>query len=248
MRAGVNRVFDQGIGFRGDEKLGADVFVGRFDPAGQVDVVADGGDTEHTSWRRTQGRTGSGGGYATIWEDLDWLAAYTRLPLVVKGIMVGEDGRLAADHGARGVIVSNHGARYLDTTLATIEVLPEVVEAVAGTAELIGWPVFWGLAVAGEAGVRAVSVGAAARRVGRHDGYVWRCFPMPPRFAKWPPPTKATGGKGTARVVSKLAPWVACQGGCSGLAQGRIVPVRRGPRSLSAYSAYPNWLAGAVKP
>jgi len=117
---------------------------------------------------------------ASTWDDLDWLAANTRLPLVVKGIMVGEDGRHAADHGAGGVIVSNHGARYLDTTLATIEALPEVVEAVAGKAEvymdggirrgsdvfkalalgaravLIGRPVFWGLAVDGEAGVRAV--------------------------------------------------------------------------------------------
>lgn len=117
---------------------------------------------------------------ASTWADLDWLATHTRLPLVVKGIMAGEDGRQAADHGARGIIVSNHGARYLDTTLATIEVLPEVVEAVAGRAEvymdggirrgtdvfkalalgaravLIGRPVFWGLAVEGEAGVRSV--------------------------------------------------------------------------------------------
>ena len=117
---------------------------------------------------------------ASTWADLDWLAAHTRLPLVVKGIMVGEDGRQAADHGARGVIVSNHGARYLDTTLATIEALPEVVEAVAGQAEvyldggirrgtdvfkalalgaravLIGRPIFWGLAVEGETGVRMV--------------------------------------------------------------------------------------------
>jgi 4-hydroxymandelate oxidase len=117
---------------------------------------------------------------ASTWEDLDWLAAHTPLPLVVKGLMVGEDGRQAAEHGARGVIVSNHGARYLDTTLATIEALPEVVEAVAGQAEvyldggirrgtdvfkalalgaravLIGRPIFWGLAVEGEAGVRMV--------------------------------------------------------------------------------------------
>jgi 4-hydroxymandelate oxidase len=117
---------------------------------------------------------------ASTWPDLDWLAAHTRLPLVVKGIMVGEDGRQAAEHGAHGVIVSNHGARYLDTTLATIEALPEVVEAVAGQAEvymdggirrgtdvfkalalgaravLIGRPVFWGLAVEGETGVRMV--------------------------------------------------------------------------------------------
>lgn len=117
---------------------------------------------------------------ASTWQDLDWLATQTRLPLVVKGIMAGEDGRQAADHGAQGVIVSNHGARYLDTTLATIEALPEVVEAVAGQAEvyldggirrgtdvfkalalgaravLIGRPVFWGLAVEGETGVRMV--------------------------------------------------------------------------------------------
>jgi isopentenyl diphosphate isomerase/L-lactate dehydrogenase-like FMN-dependent dehydrogenase len=61
---------------------------------------------------------------ASTWEGLDWLAAHTRLPLVVKGIMVGEDGRHATDHSAR----------YLDTTLATIEALPEVVEVVAGRA------------------------------------------------------------------------------------------------------------------
>jgi 4-hydroxymandelate oxidase len=73
---------------------------------------------------------------ASTWVDLDWLAAHTRLPLVVKGIMVGEDGRQAAEHGAKGVIVSNHGARYLDTTLTPIEALPEVVEAVAGQVEV----------------------------------------------------------------------------------------------------------------
>jgi 4-hydroxymandelate oxidase len=100
--------------------------------------------------------------------------------VVVKGIMAGEDGKLSAEHGARGVIVSNHGGRYLDTTLATIEVLPEVVKAVGGQAEvymdggirrgtdifkalalgarpvLIGRPLFWGLAVNGEAGVLSV--------------------------------------------------------------------------------------------
>ena len=117
---------------------------------------------------------------ATTWPDLDWLAANTKLPLVVKGIMVGEDGKRSAEHGAKGIIVSNHGARYLDTTLATIEVLPEVVAEVGGQAEvymdggirrgtdvfkalalgaravLIGRPLFWGLAVDGENGVRSV--------------------------------------------------------------------------------------------
>ena len=113
---------------------------------------------------------------AAIWSDLDWLAANIRLPVVVKGIMTGEDGKLSAEHRAKAVIVSKHGGRYLDTTFATIEVLPEVVKAIDGQAEvyldggirrgtdifkalalgaravLIGRPLFWGLAVDGEAG------------------------------------------------------------------------------------------------
>ena len=117
---------------------------------------------------------------AATWDDLEWLAANTNLPLVVKGIMVAEDGRQSAEHGAKAVIVSNHGTRYLDTTFATIEVLPEVVDAVDGKIEvymdggirrgsdvfkalalgaravLIGRPLFWGLAVDGENGVRSV--------------------------------------------------------------------------------------------
>ncbi len=117
---------------------------------------------------------------AATWSDVDWLAAAQKLPVVIKGIMVGEDGRRAADAGAKAVIVSNHGARYLDTTFTTIEVLPEVVEAADGRIEvymdggirrgtdivkalalgaravLIGRPLFWGLAVDGENGLRAV--------------------------------------------------------------------------------------------
>ena len=117
---------------------------------------------------------------AATWKDLEWLASRTKLPLVVKGIMTGEDGRLAAESGAKGMIVSNHGTRYLDTTFTTIEVLPEVVDQVNGKAEiyldggirrgsdvfkalalgarsvLIGRPLFWGLAVDGEDGVSAV--------------------------------------------------------------------------------------------
>jgi isopentenyl diphosphate isomerase/L-lactate dehydrogenase-like FMN-dependent dehydrogenase len=114
------------------------------------------------------------------WSYVDWLAVQTPLPLVVKGIMTAEDARLCAEHGVRGIIVSNHGARQLDTTFASIEVLPEVVDAVQRRCEvyldggvrrgtdvlkalalgaravLIGRPLFWGLAVDGEAGVRAI--------------------------------------------------------------------------------------------
>jgi 4-hydroxymandelate oxidase len=111
------------------------------------------------------------------WGDLDWLRSTTRLPIVLKGIMAREDAELAVEHGVDGIIVSNHGARNLDTTPATIEALPGVVEAVAGKipvlvdggirrgtdvikalalgarAVLIGRPYLWALTAAGSAGV-----------------------------------------------------------------------------------------------
>ncbi|MCI0397578.1 MAG: alpha-hydroxy-acid oxidizing protein [Chloroflexi bacterium] len=114
------------------------------------------------------------------WQDVSWLRATTNLPILLKGIVHPADACLALAHGADGVIVSNHGGRQLDTAVATIEVLPEIVDAVAGrlpilvdggvrrgtdvlkalalgaAAVAIGRPVLWGLAVAGEAGVSSV--------------------------------------------------------------------------------------------
>jgi 4-hydroxymandelate oxidase len=99
---------------------------------------------------------------------------------VLKGILTAEDARLAVDHGAAGVIVSNHGGRQLDDSTPSIVALPEVADAVAGRAEvlmdggirrgadvlkalalgaravLIGRAYLWGLAADGEQGVRAV--------------------------------------------------------------------------------------------
>lgn len=119
--------------------------------------------------------------HATLtWEDLDWLRALTPLPLVVKGVLRGDDAAHCVAHGAAAVIVSNHGGRQLDGTPATIKVLEEVVQAVGGRAEVyldggvrrgtdvlkalalgaravcIGRPYLWGLAVAGPAGVERV--------------------------------------------------------------------------------------------
>jgi 4-hydroxymandelate oxidase len=109
-------------------------------------------------------------------DDLDWLCSSTRLPVVVKGVCRGDDARGAAEHGAKAVVVSNHGGRQLDTAPATCEVLPHVVDAVGGLGEiyvdggirrgsdvlkaialgaravLIGRPILWGLCVAGEEG------------------------------------------------------------------------------------------------
>jgi isopentenyl diphosphate isomerase/L-lactate dehydrogenase-like FMN-dependent dehydrogenase len=111
------------------------------------------------------------------WRDLEWVRDATELPLVVKGIVTREDALLAAEHGVDAVWVSNHGGRQLDRVAASIDALPEVVEAVAGRCEVyvdsgfrrgtdvivalalgaraafVGRPVAAGLAVAGEAGV-----------------------------------------------------------------------------------------------
>lgn len=110
------------------------------------------------------------------WKDLAWLRGQTKLPILLKGIVRADDARSAVEHGADGVIVSNHGGRQLDTAPATIEALPRVVDAVAGDipvlvdggvrrgtdvvkalalgaqAVLIGRPILWGLAADGEEG------------------------------------------------------------------------------------------------
>ena len=71
------------------------------------------------------------------WDDLVWLREMWQGPLVVKGIMRGEDARRAVDLGADAVIVSNHGGRQLDGLPSTISVLPEVVAAVGDDAEVL---------------------------------------------------------------------------------------------------------------
>ena len=114
------------------------------------------------------------------WRDIDWLKSISRLPVLLKGIMTAEDAKLAAEHGVAGIVVSNHGGRQLDSTLGTLDVLPEVVAAVKGRVEvyvdggirrgtdvlkalalgaravLVGRPILWGLALGGADGVRAV--------------------------------------------------------------------------------------------
>ena len=96
------------------------------------------------------------------WEDLAWLKDTTRLPVVVKGVMSAEDARIAAEGGADAVYVSNHGGRQLDHAPATLDVLPEIVAAVNGKAEVVvdsgfmrGTDVLKGLAL----GAKAVLVG-----------------------------------------------------------------------------------------
>jgi isopentenyl diphosphate isomerase/L-lactate dehydrogenase-like FMN-dependent dehydrogenase len=114
------------------------------------------------------------------WDDLERLRQWTRLPIIVKGVLHPDDARRAVDHGVAGVIVSNHGGRQLDGAIAALDALPGVVDAVGdrttvlfdsgirrgsdvlkaialgARAVLLGRPYAYGLAVAGEKGVRDV--------------------------------------------------------------------------------------------
>jgi 4-hydroxymandelate oxidase len=117
---------------------------------------------------------------APTWADIDWLVASTELPVLIKGIITADDAALAVEHGAAGIVVSNHGGRTLDTLPATFDMLPEIVDRIGGkvpvlvdggirrgtdvlkciasgaSAVLVGRPVIYGLAVAGALGVSHV--------------------------------------------------------------------------------------------
>jgi isopentenyl diphosphate isomerase/L-lactate dehydrogenase-like FMN-dependent dehydrogenase len=97
------------------------------------------------------------------WDDLRWLRSLWDGPLVLKGVMCAEDAELAIEAGCEGVIVSNHGGRQLDGTPASIEVLPEVVDAVNGRAAVL----LDGGIRRGTDVIKALSLGAQACLVGR---------------------------------------------------------------------------------
>lgn len=125
-------------------------------------------------WTRIFGNAG------LTWENLAFLREHTKLPILLKGILHPEDARLAVEHGVDGIIVSNHGGRQVDGSISALEALPIVCEAVAGRipvlmdsgirrgsdvikamalgaqAVLVGRPAMYGLAVAGEQGVKEV--------------------------------------------------------------------------------------------
>jgi lactate 2-monooxygenase len=120
------------------------------------------------------------------WDDAARIRDLTKLPVVLKGILHPEDARRAVDAGFDGIVVSNHGGRQLDGAIPTLKALPPIVEAVAeripilldsgirtggdvlkalalgATAVLVGRPYVYGLAIAGEAGVREVLRNLAA--------------------------------------------------------------------------------------
>ena len=101
------------------------------------------------------------------WNDFKWLREAWPGPIVVKGILTGDDARRAVDAGAAGVIVSNHGGRQLDGVSATLRALPEVVKAVAGRTEIL----MDGGVRRGSDIIKAICLGARAVLVGRAYAY-----------------------------------------------------------------------------
>ncbi|MEC7985250.1 MAG: alpha-hydroxy acid oxidase [Myxococcota bacterium] len=114
------------------------------------------------------------------WKDLEHFASQTNLPIIAKGILREDDARRAVDHGAKAIVVSNHGGRQLDTAIPTAWALPEIVDAVGNEAEVyvdggirrgtdilkalcmgakavfVGRPMLWGLSVDGQQGCQRV--------------------------------------------------------------------------------------------
>ena len=74
------------------------------------------------------------------WRELDWLRNLTNLPLVLKGVRVAEDARIAVDHGVDGILVSTHGGRQLDSTMSSIEMVPEIVAATGARPKCMSIP------------------------------------------------------------------------------------------------------------
>ena len=105
---------------------------------------------------------------ATVkWEDLRWIRAVWPGPIVVKGIMIGDDARRAIDEGAAAVVVSNHGGRQLDSVSSTLHALPEVVAAANGQIEVL----MDGGVRRGSDIVKAICLGATAVLIGRAYAY-----------------------------------------------------------------------------
>jgi isopentenyl diphosphate isomerase/L-lactate dehydrogenase-like FMN-dependent dehydrogenase len=158
---------------------------------------------------------------ALRWEDLGQIAADAGVPVLVKGLLTAEDARLAVEHGAAGVVVSNHGGRQLDRSLASAHALPEVVEAVAGRAAvLVDGGIRRGVDVA-----VALALGADAVLVGR--------------AAAWG--LAAAGGEGAEWVLRTLAAELELTLGLLGVASPRDLSHEhlrqaRGPLPTGVYS------------
>ncbi len=104
---------------------------------------------------------------AVTWEDLRWIREVWTGPIIIKGVLTGDDARRAVDCGASAIVVSNHGGRQLDSVAATLRILPEVVAAVKGKTEIL---MDGGIRRGGDI-VKALCLGAKAVLIGRAYAY-----------------------------------------------------------------------------
>jgi isopentenyl diphosphate isomerase/L-lactate dehydrogenase-like FMN-dependent dehydrogenase len=158
------------------------------------------------------------------WNEVEWIKSYSKLPLILKGIGTAEDARLAVEHGADVIYVSNHGGRQLDQGEGTLDMLPEVVNAVRGRAEVV----LDGGVLRGSDVVKAVSLGARAVGVGKLMGYA----------------LAAGGESGVQRMLELLATEVRTSMGLIGATSLKELGPTRVKRAMpvaspSVTSAYP---------
>ncbi len=123
-------------------------------------------------------------GSPVTWDDVEWLRSITKLPVLLKGILDPEDAEIAVRNGVSGIIVSNHGARDLDSTPATVDVLPVIADSVAGRIPVL----MDGGIRRGTDVLKALALGASAVMIGRPF-----CFGL-----------AAAGSDGVVRVVEIL--------------------------------------------
>lgn len=165
------------------------------------------------------------------WSDIAWMKQHWKVPMILKGIATAEDARLAVEHGVDVVYVSNHGGRQIDHGEASIDVLPEVAEAVDGRAEVL----MDGGILRGTDVVKAIALGASAVGVGKLLGW-----------------SLAAGGEaGVKRMLELLDLEVRSTLGLMGLTSlKQLNPswVKRSfaPNPPSVTSAYP-WFESALK-
>jgi glycolate oxidase len=134
-------------------------------------------DTAHYGHRERQmmdrwlppSRRGSGYEYraALTWETLDAIKTMAGLPFILKGVATAEDAAIAVEHGVDTIYVSNHGGRQLDHGRATIDMLPEIVQAVGGRAQIL----LDGGIVRGGDVLKAIALGATAVAIGKLQGW-----------------------------------------------------------------------------
>jgi isopentenyl diphosphate isomerase/L-lactate dehydrogenase-like FMN-dependent dehydrogenase len=153
-----------------------EILLGRIKKAGYAALCLT-VDTAHYGHRERQmmdrwlppSRRGSGYEYraALTWETLDAIKEMAGLPFILKGVATAEDAAIAIEHGVNTIYVSNHGGRQLDHGRASIDILPEIVQAVGGTAQII----MDGGILRGTDVLKAIALGATAVAIGKLQGW-----------------------------------------------------------------------------